>query len=219
MPTLPDQDAFHEAFADIVALLSVFSMSEVVKRLIAEGEGATLRKADIEKPQLGRLALVKVAEELSDAVHRERGSGLRNSTELKPTEEWKSVTSDEWMEPHRRGEVLVAVVLDALIEIWRGRLRGLVQADMLDRQRAAEEGSKAASHLLSMMIRAIDSCPPLDFEFADFLDAVLLADQEIVSDDHHHHMCPVPGGLHSPCTGDVSNGYSSRNRQGGVSCR
>ena len=131
------------------------------------------------------MSLVKIAEELSDIVHRERGSGLRNSTELKPTEEWKDINNNAWDEPHRRGEVLVAVVMGALIKIWRGRLVGLAQAGRLDRDRAAEEGAKAASHLLTMMIRAIDYCPPVDFEFADFLDAVLLSDQEVVPDDEH----------------------------------
>lgn len=185
VPALPDQAAFHEAFADVVALLSVFSMPEVVSRLISERGGGTLEAADVTTERLRTLSLVKIAEELSDAVHRERGSGLRNSTELEPTEAWKDVTSNEWVEPHRRGEVLVAIVMRALIEIWRDRLNGLIQAGKLDRDRAAEEGTKAAAHLLSMMIRAIDYCPPVDFEFADFLDAILLSDQEIVPADEH----------------------------------
>jgi hypothetical protein len=187
VPALPDQAAFHEAFADIVALLSVFSMTEVVTQLISDRVGGTLEEDDVTTERLRELSLVKVAEELSDVVHRERGSGLRNSTELEPTEAWKDIDSSEWVEPHRRGEVLVAAVMRALIEIWRARLVGLIQADKLDRDRAAEEGSKAASHLLSMMIRAIDYCPPVDFEFADFLDAVLLSDQEVVPDDEHRY--------------------------------
>jgi hypothetical protein len=185
VPALPDQAAFHEAFADIVALLLVFSMPQIVARLISRRGGGTLQVADVTTQQLRTLSLVKIAEELSDVVHRERGSGLRNSTELEPTDTWKDVTSNEWAEPHRRGEVLVAIVMRALIEIWRDRLDGLIQAGRLDRERAAEEGSKAAAHLLTMMIRAIDYCPPVDFEYADFLDAVLLSDQEIVPDDEH----------------------------------
>ncbi len=196
-PGLPDQPAFHEAFADIVALLSVFSMQEVVDRLIAEREGGVLLEEDVTPDRLRRLSLVKMAEELGDAVHRQRGSGLRNSAELKPTEEWKDPGNAEWEEPHRRAEILVAAVMGALIEIWTGRLRGLeiwtgrlrglIQVGRLDRERAAEEGSKAATHLLSMMIRAIDYCPPVEFEFADFLDAVLLSDEQLAPDDEHHY--------------------------------
>jgi len=187
VPGLPDQPAFHEAFADIVALLSVFSMREVVNRLISNREGGTVQESDVDRDQLRTLSLVKMADELGDAVHRERGSGLRNSAELEPTEAWKDPTNAEWEEPHRRGEILVAAVMGTLIEIWRRRLEGLIQQGRLDRERAAEEGSKSATHLLSMMIRAIDYCPPVDFEFADFLDAVLISDQEVAPDDEHRY--------------------------------
>lgn len=187
VPGLPDQPAFHEAFADIVALLSVFSMQGIVSRLISLREGGILLESDVTTEQLHTLALVKMADELGDAVHGERGSGLRNSAKLEPTEAWKDPTNAEWEEPHRRGEILVAAVMRALMEIWRRRLDGLIQEHKLNRERAAEEGSKSASHLLSMLIRAIDYTPPVDFEFADFLDAVLLSDQEVAPDDEHKY--------------------------------
>jgi hypothetical protein len=185
VPGLPDQPAFHEAFADIVAMLSVFSMPGVVERLVSRREGDTLLEEDVTAEQLRSLSLATMADELGDAVHVERGGGLRASARLEPTEDWKDPAAVEWLEPHRRAEILVAAVMRTLIEIWMGRLVGLRQAGRLDRERAAEEGSKAAEHLLTMMIRAIDYCPPVDFEFADFLDAALLADEETVPDDPH----------------------------------
>lgn len=185
VPGPPDQAAFHEGFADVVALLSVFGLPEVVDRLIAARPGRTLLEGDITPDVLRDLSLVKLAEELGDVLHDERGQGLRNSAALGPSEDWKDLTRAEWLEPHRRGEILVAAVMHALIELWTGRLETLVQRGELSRERAAEEGAKVAGHLLNMTIRAIDYCPPVEFEFADFLDAALIADQEVVPEDDH----------------------------------
>ena len=40
-----------------------------------------------------------------------------------------------------------------------------------------------ASQFLSMCVRAIDYCPPIDLEFGEFLRAVITADRELVPDD------------------------------------
>ena len=47
----------------------------------------------------------------------------------------------------------------------------------------AEEASQLASQFLSICIRAIDYCPPVDLEFGEFLRAVITADRELVPDD------------------------------------
>ena len=49
--------------------------------------------------------------------------------------------------------------------------------------RACEEASQLASQFLSICIRAIDYCPPVDLEFGEFLRAVITADRELVPDD------------------------------------
>ena len=53
----------------------------------------------------------------------------------------------------------------------------------MDRSRAAEEGAKAATQLLTMLIRGLDYLPPVEFELPDLLDAVLLADVAVAPDD------------------------------------
>jgi hypothetical protein len=88
---------------------------------------------------------------------------------------------------HNRGEVLVAAVMKSVIRIWRARLQDLIIDRKLNPDRAAEEGAKVAEHVLKMSIRALDYCPPAEFEFEDFLDALLVADAEVEPDDKHKY--------------------------------
>jgi hypothetical protein len=136
-----------------------------------------------------------------------RGRALRRSVEIKPDP--ALIQSPEYNEPHKRGEILVAAVMNAFIEVWSERLKGLGNKpaaegegtrtarrqqqspamessyvyQRLDRQRVVEEGANIADYLLTMSIRALDYTPPTDLEFCDFLSAMLTADYEIRPDD------------------------------------
>ncbi len=186
-PGLPDQAAFHEGFADIVALLSVFSMRPVVEQALGKAdEAGRIERRHVEREALRSGVLTGVAEQIGKVLSQGRGA-LRRSAMTPPPDDWADLP--QFQEPHRRGEVLVAVVLELLIDIWVKRLEPLLspeQGEMvstLDRVRAAEEGARAATQLLTMMIRGLDYLPPVEFEFGDLLDAVLLADAEVVPDD------------------------------------
>ena len=187
-PGLPDQAAFHEGFADVVALLSVFSLPAVVEVCLGpdNAEGRISRKA-VTADQLRRSVLTGVAEQLGDVLTQGRGA-LRQSALDPPPPGWDQ--DPAYAEPHARGQVLVAVVLDVLIDIWTQRLEPLLAPESgrsprtIDRARAAEEGAKAAGHLLTMLIRGLDYLPPVEFEFGDFVDAVTLADKEVEPDDN-----------------------------------
>ncbi|MBD3926330.1 hypothetical protein IEZ26_17020 [Nocardioides cavernae] len=186
-PGLPDQAAFHEGFADIVALLSVFSMHPVVEQALGKADkNGRIKRRQVERDHLRSGVLTGVAEQLGKVLTQGRGA-LRRSAMTPPPPDWAELPQYE--EPHRRGEVLVAIVLDVLLDIWVKRLEPLLQPDeearvaTLDRARAAEEGARAAAQLLTMMIRGLDYLPPVEFEFGDLLDAVLLADAEVVPDD------------------------------------
>lgn len=183
-PGLPDQAAFHEALADIVALLSVFSVETVVQELLGSADAEGRIPADrLSERALHGNALSSLAEELGQVVTGERGEALRRSARMPPNTDWKEQRAFEL--PHRRGEVVVAAVMHTLIAMWRDRLRPLIHAGALDRARAAEEGSKAANHLLGMVARSIDYTPPVELEFADVVDAIIVADTELVPDDRH----------------------------------
>lgn len=185
-PGLPDQAAFHEALADIVALLSVFAIEEVLQPALGAAlpDGKVPAEA-LSAETLRSSVLLKLAEQMGDAVRGERGRGLRDSVNLAPFRSW--LGDPAWEEPHARGEVLVAAVTQSLVEIWLARLKPLLGGGGVDRARAAEEGAKAADHLLTMVIRAIDYCPPLEFEFGDFLDAILISDAVAAPDDKYDY--------------------------------
>ena len=185
-PGLPDQPAFHEALADIVALLSVFSLTGVVARLLGKPDAqGRLKRRLLTEDALRRSALFALAEELGTETRGERGSGLRRSIDLPHSDAWKA--DPAFQEAHRRGEVLVAAVLSTLLKMWTSRLEALTSARGADAARVAEEGSKSAYHLLHMLVRGIDYMPPIELEFEDVVDAIVKADEIVAPDDPHDY--------------------------------
>lgn len=184
-PGLPDQPAFHEALGDIVALLSVFSLEEVVERLLGEAdrEGRIPRQR-VTSRVLRSSALFTLADELGSASGGHRGSGIRRSIDLVASAGWRDERA--FIEPHRRGEILVAAVMATLLRMWSQRLKALISGRGADRARVAEEGAKAAGHLLRMVVRGIDYMPPVELEFGDVLDSILKADEIVAPDDEKH---------------------------------
>ncbi len=184
-PGLPDQLAFHEAFADIVALLSAFSIPKLVSHALGPVDrNGRIPKENIDIKTLRKSVLTGLAEEMGAATQAHSGDALRRSVERKAGTAWRDDRTFD--EPHRRGEILVGAVMQAFLGIWSKRLDDLIsEVGTLSRARAAEEGGKSAEHLLRMVIRAIDYCPPLEFEFEDFVEALLVSDAEAAPTDAH----------------------------------
>jgi hypothetical protein len=194
-PSSPDQAAFHEGFSDVVALLSVFSIRAVVEgvldRNIGKKKGKGRRSAtlvhedDLTTRALRESLLFGLAKEMGRELSLMRGKALRRSVELKPDE----VKGEEFDEPHRRGEVLVAAMMNAFLAVIVERLSklGRIEGKFFDRERVAEEAAESADYLLTMTIRALDYTPPAHIEFPDFLSALVTADHEIRPDDSKYH--------------------------------
>lgn len=182
-PTNEDSLAFHEAFADIVALFQHFSLQDVVRSQIAKTRG-DLKTNNL----LGQLA-----------VQFGQASGhygaLRNYITTQEGEE-KWVLLQKTTEVHDRGAILVAAVFDAFLNIYAHRTADLVRIasegsgilrpgelhpDLVNR--LADEASKAAGHVLNICIRALDYCPPIDITFGEYLQAIITADCDLVPDD------------------------------------
>jgi hypothetical protein len=182
-PSVLDQAGFHEGFADVVALLSVFSLEDLLVAVLESSEKAR-RAAGNERDAawLKRSALFGLAEEMGQELSPStpRMEALRRSVDMRPDPAWR--TKRAFQEPHRRGEVLVQAVMDAFAEVWAARVQALDET-RAPIPRLGEEGAKAAGHLLTMAIRALDYCPPVDLSFEDYLSALLTADVEVVPED------------------------------------
>jgi hypothetical protein len=187
-PSSPDQAAFHEAFADLVALLSVFSLDDVLRHLVDRDAGASglVRKDRVTAERLSQGVLLGLADEMKLDADVARVNALRRSIALEPAADL--LDRPEFEEPHRRGEVLVAAVMRAFVDAWTRRLAslGTIQGRYLDADRVAEEGATIADVLLTMAIRALDYTPPIHVEFSDYLSALLTADSEVRPSDERY---------------------------------
>jgi hypothetical protein len=187
-PSSPDQAALHEGLADVIALLSVFSQRELLHQLLARATGADgssplIDRAELTPDKLRASALFGLAEEIGEEIQGMRGHALRHSADLAPRP--GLLDEPEFLEAHRRGEVLVAAVMNGFIQTWAARALqlGIPGQKQFPRAKVAEEGASIADALATMWIRALDYMPPVHVEFPDALSAALTADQEVRPDD------------------------------------
>jgi hypothetical protein len=180
-PAGPDVLAFHEAFADLIALFQRFSYDGVVR--------AAIRKTG-PKLQASRL-LTGIAEQFGETTQRK--SALRDAFDLDENGQPRRRYGDD-IEAHTRGSVLVSAVFEAFTTVFERKVEPylrltmrtlLAPADLPSElvELLARSASRLASQFLSLLIRAIDYCPPVDITFGDFLRAVITADRDLVPDD------------------------------------
>lgn len=184
----PDQSAFHEGFADIVAIFSVFSLREVVaialrtKPVVAGGNADLIAARAVTPEAIRKSILLGIGAQVGFATGGGRGA-LRQSVEREPDP--KLLELPEMAEPHNRGEALVAAMMHGFIELWSRRIAelGTFAGKKYNLAAVLEAGARTAAQLLQMAIRALDYCPPTDLDFGQFLTALLTADRELVPDD------------------------------------
>ena len=185
MPSVPEQMGFHEGFADIVALLSMFGMESMVatafERLEARSRGRQRPRAEnmvskkLLEPSRSKARYSSAWRRSSARRSGKRRDALRRSVELVPLamdgSQVPYLKRPKYREPHNCGEVLVAAVMNAFLKVWRKRLErhfpGGKPTD-LDRAIVIDEGTEAANTLLTMVIRGLDYTPPTDIMFGDF---------------------------------------------------
>ena len=188
--------AFHEAFADIVALFQHFSHPEVLRAQIAKVDG-----------QLDAEGLLgELAQQFGEAMgmHGSLRSylGKRNDKGV-----WEPIKPDPTLigstdEPHDRGSLLVAAMFTAFLTIYNHNTKDLLRiassnhnllphlhADLISRM--THEAARAAKHLLTMAIRALDYAPPVDLNFGNYLRALITSDYDISPSDGVLHRVAI----------------------------
>jgi hypothetical protein len=191
--TNPDVAAFHEGFADIVALLQRFTFGELVEHQMAASRG----QID------GSTVFGELATQFGEALEGNRGALRSMIGRWNDKGQWeplKPSPSDyvDNVEAHDRGAVLVATIFDAFQRIYRFRTRdllriatsgtgvlpeGSISPDLV--RRLAGEAGAIAEHLLHICIRALDYCPPNDITFGSYLRALITADLDIAPEDEN----------------------------------
>ncbi len=191
--TNPDMLAFHEAFADIVAVFQHFTLPGLLLDQIRRTRGNLANGAQL---------LSALAVQFGRATRR--GSALRNALgeiekrgrPVPPDPTLLSSTS----EPHDRGAILLAAVFDAFVRMYENRIgdlrriatggtgvlpRGEIHPDLAGR--FAEEAVRLAQRVLMICVRALDYLPPVDITFGDYLRALITADADLVPNDSHRY--------------------------------
>jgi hypothetical protein len=186
--TNPDMIAFHEAFADIVAIFQHFTLPGLLLDQIQHTRGY------LESNNL----LAQLASQFARATGR--GDALRNALgtfdEQGRRQRPDPAVLGRTFEPHERGAILVAAVFDAFVKMYENRVADLrriatggtgvlpagdIHPDLA--QRFAEEAVRLGQRVLNMCIRAIDYLPPVDVTFGDFLRALITADADFYPED------------------------------------
>jgi hypothetical protein len=193
-PSNPDVLAFHEAFADIIALMQHFTIAEIVENQITKTRG-NLESESIFGSlavQFGKATGGRGA--LRDAIGAVDENGVWKRLKPNPADYQKILA------PHTRGAILVAAVFDAFLAIYKSRTddlfriytggtgvleAGAIHPDLVNRLGA--EAVKSATHVLNMCIRSLDYIPPVDLTFGEYLRGLITADSDLVSDDKYNY--------------------------------
>jgi hypothetical protein len=202
--TGPDAAAFHEAFADLVALFQHFTYKDALLDTINR-TGGLIYKTDM-APQVHQAGdkpaiipeltednpLVGLARQFGQSIGAR--AALRQAIGTPPN----SKELENTTEAHARGAILVSAIFDAFFTIYIKRTRDLMRIGRFSgavsqagdlypelANRLAEEASRTAGHFVNICIRSLDYLPPVDVQFGEFLRAIITADSDLVPDDTH----------------------------------
>jgi len=178
--TNTDVFAWHEAFADLIALFQHFAHRDVVHDAVTSTSGNIQRGS----------ALFDLALEFGQSTGR--GAALRSA--IDPTVDSEAQRTST--EPHERGACFVGAVFDAYLDRFQAAVADLLRIatagtgilppgrlhpDLV--ARVTTEAIVTADRFLGMVVRAFDYLPPADVTFGDVVRAIVTADHDLYPDD------------------------------------
>ncbi|MHA7293267.1 gluzincin family metallopeptidase [Arthrobacter sp. HLT1-21] len=168
-----DQFALHEAIADLVAMLSVFSSADRVEQLLDPlGSGAT------DLAGLDEQILLSGLFSFGDGLFSH--GPARQSMRTPVSGDWRTLP-----DPHRRGEPIVRVILNVVARLWKVRLDQPGGRSSL--YQVAKSGAKVGEQVLAMLIRGLGYMAPVDVTWTDLLRGILSADLVLVPQDRYRY--------------------------------
>jgi hypothetical protein len=183
--TTLDVEAFHEGFADLVAIFQKFTYRPLVESAL-RSSGGSLRVQSL---------LTQVAREFGQ-TRSTAHDFLRSPIDDDDTGEPLPCYDDPDHDKYSLGSVFTSAVFDAFVTIYERKIARVLRvatgssrphphiepsADLIEV--LAEKAVSLADQMQTMLIRAVDYCPPVDLKLGEFLRAVITADRELVPDD------------------------------------
>ncbi|MFC7738194.1 hypothetical protein ACFQX4_20740 [Roseomonas sp. GCM10028921] len=179
--TNPDVAAFHEGFADLVAIFTRFSYGDMVRAAILRSDGNPGRDT----------LLFSVAQQFGQTTGQQ--GPLRSAIDAEDAAGGRlRLYRGAGEEPHGLGTVLVSAVFEAFNTVFsrksaryrrlaRHAPQGSPDSELVEI--LANQARDLAQQFLSICIRAVDYCPPIDLRFGEYLRAMITADHDLVPDD------------------------------------
>lgn len=180
--------AFHEGFADLIAIFQHFKLEDVLVAAIADSRG-TLADSEV---------IVGLA--------RQFGYATAGAAPLRTALGDADASYRDTDEPHDRGSLLVAAVFDAFQIIYTSRTQdllrlatggsgvlpdGALHPDLV--RRLAKEAAATAQRFFDLCIRAFDYLAPIDVTFEDFLRAIVTVDLTLSPSDDSIRVAIIEG--------------------------
>ena len=173
LPTIPDVLAFHEAFRRPRCDLSAFFLSpdvvrQAIERVLRSAADSVMASVAMQFGQTtDRDGPLRSAIDTAGLMGRLRPSAPKRYDPAEP-------------DPHELGTVLVSAVFEAFAVVFQRktkRYRQMAGGSARARgqpwpRNSCRQAGELATQFLSICIRAIDYCPPIDLTFGEYLRAL-----------------------------------------------